>query len=222
MEHGASRWQMAGNQWRMKSESIFKNRLHNGKLYVIHSRYADIVHQWNRAEPSSWFAAKDWDFEHITIDCDATEGKGEEEGWRGTPQWKIVNDRKAKICIPLFWAFCGDSPCYRSSLAMDFSVQINFIPASEETSVWQAVVFEFFIRTSFSNGLVLRSVKIGWTWVVYKRNYTVKYSHLDWPIIACKPSEIEDLINYWLMYDVKSDWLVILSRQWSPLLYLSW
>lgn len=172
---------------------------------------------------SSWFAAKDWDFEHITIDCDATEGKGEEEeGWRGTPQWKIVNDRKAKICIPLFWAFCGDSPCYRSSLAMDFSVQINFIPASEETSVWQAIVFEFFIRTSFSNGLVLRSVKIGWTWIVYKRNYTVKYSHLDWPIIACKPSEIDDLINYWLMYDVKSDWLVILSKQWSPLLYLSW
>lgn len=181
------------------------------------------MHQWNRAEPSSWFAAKDWDFEHITIDCDATEGKGEdEEGWRGTPQWKIVNDRKAKICIPLFWAFCGDSLCYRSSLAMDFSVQINFIPASEETSVWQAVVFEFFIRTSFSNGLVLRSVKIGWTWIVYKRNYTVKYSHLDWPIIACKPSEIDDPINYWLMYDVKSDWLVILSKQWSPLLYLSW
>lgn len=99
---------------------------------------------------------------------------------------------------------------------------LNFIPASEETSVWQAVVFEFFIRTSFSNGLVLRSVKIGWTWIVYKRNYTVKYSHLDWPIIACKPSEIDDLINYWLMYDVKSDWLVILSKQWSPLLYLSW
>lgn len=149
-------------------------------------------------------------------------GEEEEEGWRGTPQWKTVNVRKAKICIPLFWAFCGDSPCYRSFLAMDFSVQINFIPASEETSVWQAVEFEFFIRTSFSNGLVLRSVKIGWTWIVYKRNYTVKYSHLDWPIIACKPSEIDDLINYWLMYDVKSDWLVILSKQWSPLLYLSW